>query len=76
MPKLRAEVVEATTGFARFTAILSIVYDDEPFVHVMWNEKFQGRTAAEKAVVMNAKKYLKSIEAAVTTKVFEQEWEL
>lgn len=76
MTKLRAVVTDSGEGFVRFTAILSLVNDEVTFHEVLWNETFQGQTAAEKAVKMQARSYLKLIEAKVPTTVFEQEWEL
>lgn len=76
MKKLKAVVTDSGEGFVRFTAILSLVSGEVTFHEVLWNETFQGQTAAEKAVKMQARSYLKSIEAKVPTTVFEQEWEL
>lgn len=76
MRKLKATVTEQPEGFARFTAILSITTEGDPFEEVLWNEKFQGPTQAEGAVKLAAKKWLKANKITKPTIVFEKEWEL
>lgn len=79
--KLKAEVWERPGGFVKFVAVLYLDHNDpgcpDPaFKETIWSETFQGRTQAEGALKLEAKRYLKLKNLTVPCKIFEQEWEL